>query len=123
MIQPVKSFTVDSLRVRVYATHDQLAQDAAREAQSQLQQALLAEGRAAVILATGNSQARFLEKLAAMGGVDWSRITLFHMDEYLGLPAEHPASFRRYMRERVEGLVKPKLFHYIEGDALLPIKE
>lgn len=123
MVQPIKSFTVDSLRVRVHATHDQLAQDAAREAQSHLQQTLLAQGRAAVILATGNSQARFLEKLVALGGVDWSKITLFHMDEYLGLPADHPASFRRYMRERVEGLVKPKQFHFIEGDALLPIKE
>ena len=123
MAQPIKNFVVDSLRVRVYATQDQLVQEAAREVESYLQQVLMAQGRAAVILATGNSQIRFLQQLAKMGGVDWSRITLFHMDEYLGLSAEHPASFRRYMRERVASLVQPKVFHYLEGDAWLPIKE
>jgi glucosamine-6-phosphate deaminase len=123
MAQPIKTFSVDALRIRVYATQDDLVQDAAREAQSHLQQTFLAQGRAAVILATGNSQVRFLEKLTGLGGVDWSKTTLFHMDEYLGLPADHPASFRRYMRERVAGLVKPKVFHYLEGDALLPIRE
>jgi glucosamine-6-phosphate deaminase len=123
MAQPIKSFTVDSLRVRVYATQDQLVQDAAREAGNYLQEAMLAHGRATAILATGNSQIRFLQQLAKLSGVDWSRITLFHMDEYLGISADHPASFRRYMRERVAALVQPKVFHYLEGDALLPIKE
>src|SRR5213593_1156823 len=123
MAQPLKNFVVDSLRVRVYATLDQLVQDAAREVESYLQQVLMAQGRAAAILATGNSQIRFLQQLAKLGGVDWSWITLFHMDEYLGLSADHPASFRRYMRERVASLVQPKVFHYLEGDAWLPIKE
>ena len=123
MAQPIKNFVVDSLRVRVYATQDDLVQDAAREVQSYLQQVFLAQGRAAAILATGNSQIKFLEQLVRLGSVDWSKITLFHMDEYLGIPADHPASFRHYLRERVEQLVKPKVFHYLEGDALLPIKE
>src|SRR5213593_2869381 len=123
MAQPIKNFVVESLRVRVYATQDQLVQDAAREVESYLQQVFMAQGRAAAILATGNSQIRFLQQLVNLGGVDWSRITLFHMDEYLGLSADHPASFRRYMRERVAGLVQPKVFHYLEGDAWLPIKE
>jgi len=122
MAQPIKSFAVDSLRVRVYATQDHLVQDAAREVQGYLQQVILAQRSAAAILATGNSQIKFLEQLTRLG-VDWSKITLFQMDEYLGVPADHPASFRRYMRERVESLVKPKLFHYLEGDAPLPIKE
>ena len=123
MPQPTKSFTVDSLRVRVHATQDQLVQDAAREVRSFVQETLLAQGRATAILATGNSQIGFLDQLVRLGGVDWSKITLFHMDEYLGLPADHPASFRHYMRERVESLIRPKVFHYLEGDALLPIKE
>ena len=55
--------------------------------------------------------------------VDWSKLTLFHMDEYLGIDANHKGSFRRYMRERVEGRVKPKVFHYIAGDADQPLKE
>jgi glucosamine-6-phosphate deaminase len=123
MAQTPKSFVVDSLRVRVCATQDELVQDAARETQSYLQQTLLAHGRAAAVLATGNSQIKFLSQLAKLGGVDWSKITLFHMDEYLGISTDHPASFRRYLRERVEQTVRPRVFHYLEGDALLPIRE
>src|SRR5256885_1258275 len=123
MAQPIKNFVADSLRVRVYATQDDLVQDAAREVQSYLQQVFLTQGCAAAVLATGNSQIKFLEQLVKLGGVDWSKVTLFHMDEYLGIPQDHPASFRRYLRERVARLVEPKVFHYLEGDALLPIKE
>jgi glucosamine-6-phosphate deaminase len=85
--------------------------------------AIAARGEAAAILATGNSQIAFLETLSARAGIDWSRVTLFHMDEYLGLAGDHPASFRRYMRERIERRVKPKRFHYLAGDADLPIAE
>ena len=88
-----------------------------------MREVLTRQGSAAVILATGNSQIRFLDKLIALGGVDWSRITLFHMDEYLGITADHKASFRKYMRERVEGRVRPKVFHYLEGDTLEPLEE
>jgi glucosamine-6-phosphate deaminase len=119
----VESRTADALPVRIYATPEELAQDAARVAQQRLQETLAAQGAAAVILATGNSQLQFLEALAVLGGVEWSRVTLFHMDEYLGIDANHRGSFRRYMRERVEARLKPKQFHYIEGDALLPLTE
>jgi len=119
----VKSFQADALGVRVYRTPGELARDAATMAQRQLQEAQSRQGTASVILATGNSQLQFLDALAALGGVDWPRVTLFHMDEYLGIDANHSASFRRYLRERVESRVKPGRFHYIEGDALLPLKE
>lgn len=92
-------------------------------AQRHLEETLARQGAAAVILATGNSQFQFLDALVALGGVDWPRVMLFHMDEYLGIDAAHPASFRRYLRERVESRVKPGQFHYLEGDALLPLKE
>src|SRR5260221_6075503 len=99
---PVKTFQVDSLPVRVYASQSELSRDVAGIAQAWLKETIAAKGSAAAILATGNSQIQFLEQLILLGGVDWSRITLFHMDEYLGLAAEHKASFRRYLRERVE---------------------
>jgi glucosamine-6-phosphate deaminase len=120
---PAKTFKIDSLQVRVYANREHLAMDAAHEVNDYLQKTLANQGSAAVILATGNSQIQFLEKLIALGGIDWARVTLFHMDEYLGLSADHKASFRKYMRERVESLVKPRIFHYLEGDALEPINE
>jgi glucosamine-6-phosphate deaminase len=119
----IKEFTVDALSVRVYATHDDLAADAARLAHAALQRALAAQGQAAVILASAASQVRFLAVLTSLPGLDWSRITCFHMDEYLGISAEHPASFRRFLRERVEAIVRPRAFHYLAGDALEPIKE
>ena len=112
-----------SLPVYVYASQADLSADAARITREYLRQVLAAKGSAAVILATGNSQIKFLDDLIRLGGVNWSKITLFHMDEYLGLSGGHKASFRRYMRERVAARVKPRAFHYLEGDALLPIAE
>ena len=120
---PVKTFKVDELSVRLHARQSDLARDAALMAKAHLSEVLDRSGRAAVILATGNSQIQFLEALIELGGVDWSKLTLFHMDEYLGIDASHKASFRRYMRERVEERVRPGAFHYLEGDALLPFDE
>jgi len=122
-LNPIKTLTVDELPVRVYATQKDLAADAAREAQAFLAQCLAERGEASAILATGNSQIQFLDELLRLGGVDWSKLTLFHMDEYLGIDENHKASFRRYMRERVESRVKPKVFHYIHGDADQPLNE
>ena len=120
---PIKTFTVDALAVRIYGSQPEMADDVAHVAQKKLRETLAAKNSAAVILATGNSQIQFLENLIALGGVDWSKITLFHMDEYLGIDSGHRASFRRYMREKVESRVKPKQFHYLEGDSLLPLDE
>ena len=120
---PIRTFQADALPVRVYASQTDLSQDVARIAQACLREAIAARGSAAAILATGNSQIKFLEELIRLGGVDWSKTTLFHMDEYLGISAVHPASFRHYLRQRVENRVQPRVFHYLEGDALLPMDE
>jgi glucosamine-6-phosphate deaminase len=118
-----KSFKADELSVQVFNTLDDLAADAALEVNSFLRATLKDKGSAAAILATGNSQIQFLKKLVSLEGVDWSKITLFHMDEYLGIDQRHKASFRRYLRERVQTLVQPKAFHFIEGDVDLPLDE
>jgi glucosamine-6-phosphate deaminase len=119
----VKTFQVDALTVQLYRSASDLAQGAAQRVQEYLQEVIEARGGAAVLLATGNSQIEFLDTLIALGGLDWSKITLFHLDEYLGIDANHPASFRRYLRERVEIRVNPGAFHYIEGDARQPLDE
>jgi glucosamine-6-phosphate deaminase len=121
--RPTKTFTVDALSVRVHVTQEQLAADAARMAQEHLQAVLAAKRAARVILASATSQVQFLAALVARRDLDWSKLTLFHMDEYLGLADDHPASFRRFLRERVAGFVRPQAFYYIEGDALEPLKE
>jgi glucosamine-6-phosphate deaminase len=120
---PVRSFRADALNVEVFANAAELSTAVAHRVRDLLAGAIARQGSAAAILATGNSQIRFLKELVALGGVDWSRVTLFHMDEYLGVPADHPACFRRYMKERVASLVNPRAFHYLAGDADLPLDE
>ncbi len=118
-----KLFRIDDLNVQIYESEAELAQDAAEIAHKYLQNVLQHNGSAAVLLATGNSQIKFLEKLTALGGIDWSKITCFHLDEYLGISANHTASFRYYLRERVQKQLNPQEFHYIEGDSLEPLQE
>jgi glucosamine-6-phosphate deaminase len=120
---PTQSFQAEALSVRVFPTQAELARAVAAEAQATLQKGIEQNGGAAMIFAAANSQIQSLDVLVALGGVDWSRVTMFHMDEYLGLDAQHPASFRRFLRERVEQRVHPKAFQYIEGEALQPLAE
>ncbi|MBD2438878.1 glucosamine-6-phosphate deaminase [Nostoc sp. FACHB-110] len=123
MVAAKKFFRVDDLQVQIYNSEAEMAEDVAQITSKYLEAILQKQGKAAVLLATGNSQIKFLDVLIALGSVDWSKVTLFHLDEYLGITAEHPASFRRYLRERVENKLAPQQFHYIEGDTLEPIKE
>jgi len=120
---PVCSFRRDSLAVHILRGQDELASYMVGAVRQTLVEAIKQRGSAAAILATGNSQVRFLTLLAASGGIDWSKVTLFHMDEYLGVAADHPACFRRYMKEKVESVVRPKVFHYLGGDADQPLDE
>lgn len=119
----IRTFQADQLAVRVYPSQTEMSTDVAQIVHDHFVGTIERQGSAAAIMATGNSQIQFLEKLVALGGVDWSKVTLFHMDEYLGITADHSASFRKYMRERVERRVKPKVFHYLTGDADLPLDE
>jgi glucosamine-6-phosphate deaminase len=121
----VKEWRVERLTVRVYETIDALAAGAADDASAIIGAALDQRGRANVMLATGTSQLIFLSRLidAAGASVDWSRVTGFHMDEYVGLPPTHPASFQRYMRVRVAANLGFGDFHYIDGAARDPERE
>lgn len=121
--EPQRRFKADSLSVQVYATQGEMAGAVAAHVHAYLNEVLSHQDAATAILATGNSQIQFLDELHRMGGLEWSRITLFHMDEYLGIAADHPASFRRYLRERVESKMQPQRFHYIEGDCQQPLLE
>jgi glucosamine-6-phosphate deaminase len=95
-----------------------MARAASAHAAAAIGRAILSHGRARIIVATGASQFGFLEDLTDNQAVDWTRVTLFHLDEYVGLSIEHPASFRRYILDRV--IRKTPLEHYVlldgEGD-------
>jgi glucosamine-6-phosphate deaminase len=121
----VKEWRVEQLTVRVYETIDALAAGAADDASAIIAAALDQRGQANVMLATGTSQLTFLSRLVDAAGtsIDWSRVTGFHMDEYVGLAPMHPASFQRYMRERVAAHLGFGDFHYIDGSARDPERE
>ena len=119
---PVKAFSVDRLPVRVFSSIPDLAAAAADDAAAVLKEAIAKRGRARAIIATGNSQDQFLGQLVERPGIAWGKVELFHMDEYLGMPMTHPASFRRYLKHKVFDRVQPAAAHYVEGDALEPLK-
>jgi glucosamine-6-phosphate deaminase len=111
-----RDFTADALSVRVFDDVQSLAAAAATDAARAIRTAVDDRGEANVMLATGNSQLVFLAALIEHTEVDWTRVTAFHMDEYVDLPPTHSASFQRYMREKVAATIPVKEFHYLTGD-------
>jgi glucosamine-6-phosphate deaminase len=109
--------------VRIFESKPALAAAAAVEATGLIRAALAATGHARLIAATGAAQFEFLEALAGTPGIEWSRTEFFHLDEYIGLPAAHPASFRRFLTERIIDRVHPGAFHLINGEAADPHAE
>ena len=109
--------------IRVFDSKLDLGRAAAERAADAIGEAIARSGEARVIAATGASQFEFLDALTATPGVEWGRVEMFHLDEYVGVPDTHPASFRRYLRERIVEPVHPRAFHFLAGDALDPVAE
>jgi glucosamine-6-phosphate deaminase len=95
-----------------------MGEAAAEEAVEVLRSAVARNGVANAMFATGNSQFAFIDALLARVDVPWSDVVVFHMDEYVGIGPEHPASFQRWIRERIAEPGKPRSTHYIDGLAL-----
>ena len=104
------------MEIKVFETKLELGQAAARDAANTINEAIGERGAAYVIAATGASQFEFLDSLAHEK-IDWSKVVFFHLDEYVGLPESHPASFRRYLKERLVSRIHPKAFHFLDGEA------
>ena len=115
-----RDFTADELSVRIFSDVNSLAPAAASDAAAAIEAAISDRGEANVMLATGNSQLVFLAALVEHREVDWSRVTAFHMDEYVDLSPTHTASFQRYMREKVAATIPVKEFHYLTGNTSDP---
>ena len=105
------------MRTIITPDRDELGRWVGPRAAADLRAAIEARGSARLLVATGSSQFEVLRELAAEDGVDWSRVTGFHLDEYVGLSDDHPASFCRYLRERFVERVPLREFHYLRGDA------
>src|SRR5437764_2484792 len=87
--------------IKVFNNKREMAKVAAEQAASILRAAIADHGRARLIAATGAAQFQFLEVLTALPDIDWQRVEMFHLDEYIGLPESHPASFRKFLQERL----------------------
>ena len=119
----VRAFRAGALSVEIYRSNAELGRAAAAQVAARVREALAKKPVVRFILATGNSQISYTASLLADYGLPWDRIECFHMDEYVGMDENHPASFRRWMRERVVSVVRPKAFHFIRGDAPDPQAE
>lgn len=97
-------------------TKREASEAAAHLASTKLRSALEANGHASFIVATGASQFDFLAALTADQTIAWDRTTMFHLDEYIGIPETHPASFRKYLRERLVDVVQPGTVHFLNGE-------
>ena len=104
------------MKVTITKTNKELGKAAGKESAEIIRKAINDKGYANIILATGTSQFETLNQLL-MEDIDWSKVTMFHLDEYIDLPLSHPASFRKYLKERFLDKVAPlKAVHLIDGE-------
>jgi glucosamine-6-phosphate deaminase len=102
--------------IKVFEEKKDLGRAAAEQAAASIRNAIRDSGRARIIAATGASQFDFLEVLTKAEDIDWRRVEMFHLDEYIGLPMSHPASFRRYLRERLIQKTGIANYHLLDGE-------
>lgn len=112
-----RNFRADNLNVLVYESRAKMGKAAASVIAAEIRNAIQERGRAVVILASAPSQNEFLANLANEGDIDWTRVTAFHLDEYLGMDQHAPQSFRRFLIDRLVNKVPLGEFHGLRGDA------
>ena len=112
-------FRVDQLEVSVFATRAEMGAAAGVNAAREIARVIQRSGAARVILASAPSQTELLETLTR-ADLPWTAVTIFHMDEYVGLTADHPSSFRSYQREHVLARIRPATFYGIAGETTDP---
>ncbi|MDX1284046.1 MAG: glucosamine-6-phosphate deaminase [Draconibacterium sp.] len=103
------------MEIIISKTKEQLGKEAATNGAGLIRKAIEKNGSANIIVATGASQFEMLAELVKEE-IDWSKVTAFHLDEYIGLANSHPASFRKYLKERFVDIVSLKEFHYVNGE-------
>ena len=119
----VKTEQVDKLNVKVYQTREEMGRAAAEEAAAAIRAAIAAKGEINMIFAAAPSQNEFLAHLIADKSIDFTKINAFHMDEYIGLPADAPQGFGNFLRERLFDRVPFKTVNTIDSTAADPEAE
>jgi glucosamine-6-phosphate deaminase len=113
----VEVINFGSLKIQIYDTSRELGKASADMVISRLEEVIREDGHANLLLATGASQLEFLKAFRKTDQLDWSKITTFHLDEYIGIDEDHPASFRKYLHDRIIDEVKPGKSFFLQGDA------
>ena len=108
------------MKVKVFETKQKMGKAAAEEAARILISTIKEKSEAVFVAATGVSQFEFLENLTSISSINWSKTTMFHLDEYIGIPETHRASFRKYLKERLINKVHPGTVYLINGDVEEP---
>jgi len=104
------------MQVKTYINRSTMSRAAARHTSGMLREAIDARGGVRIVAATGASQTDFLGALTAAPDIDWTRVEMFHLDEYVGLPLDHPASFRRYLLDRLIERTGIRRYHLLDGE-------
>lgn len=115
--KPLRSFQTDQLTVEIYPDRAAMGAAAAADAAKAIKDLLAKEKTVRMIFAAAPSQNEFLASLGATPGIDWSRISAFHLDDYLGLPEEAPQRFSSFLKEHLFNRVRPGAVHYLIGPA------
>lgn len=103
------------MKIVVSENKAELGRNAAKFIAGKINQAISEKGEARIVLSTGASQFETLEALVKED-VDWSKVTMFHLDEYVALPITHVASFRKYLHERFVDIVHPGAAYFVDGE-------
>lgn len=111
----IQTFKKDQLQVKVFPDRQTLGEAAAAEVAKRMQELLRQKERIRMVFAAAPSQNEFLETLVRTKGLDWSRVTAFHMDEYIGLPDQAPQRFSQFLKERLFDKVQPGEVHLMNG--------
>ncbi len=115
--EPIHETKLEDLPISIYQTNKELGIAAAQEASEVIRRAVQENGAANIIVATGNSQLTFLAALRADKTVPWPQVNIFHMDEYVGLDPDHPASFPLFLKRHLLEYIQPKAFFPVPGHA------
>jgi glucosamine-6-phosphate deaminase len=120
---PDKTLQVDSLCIEIYADREKMGAAAAQAVAKRMGDVIVEKGSVTVVFAAAPSQNEFLATLSSLEGINWHQVIAFHMDEYIGLPADAPQSFGYFLRERLFDLVTPGTVHYLNGGTPNPEEE
>ena len=111
------------MKLEVFKTKVECGVAAAERGARILKKTIAEKGQASFIVATGTSQFDFMKALTQQDGIEWGNTVMYHLDEYIGITEKHPASFRRFLKERLVDVVQPGAVHFIQGEAADPAAE